>query len=132
MADSAGGSIRTGAWPMSGKVTTAISGRMACMRDTVPGSNALQVSNGVTTVIASRDIEAMFAEIDAPIIKALDLDLAGRWEHYEGTGSNFSPQATLRYQQIPEATLRVVGSHGFRARPRPRFAKPTRTPTVAA
>jgi iron complex outermembrane receptor protein len=86
------------------------------------------LSNGVTTVIASRDIEAMFAELDAPILKSLEADLAGRWEHYEGTGSNFSPQATLRYQPIREFTLRVVGSHGFRA---PSLAEASTSTSVA-
>jgi iron complex outermembrane receptor protein len=86
------------------------------------------LSNGVTTVIASRDIEAIFAELDAPIVKSLEADLAGRWEHYEGTGSNFSPQATLRYQPIPEFTLRVVGSHGFRA---PSLAESSHSTSVA-
>ncbi|HEX4583395.1 MAG TPA: TonB-dependent receptor [Burkholderiaceae bacterium] len=86
------------------------------------------LSNGVTTVIASRDIEALFAEFDVPILKSLEADLAGRWEHYEGTGSNFSPQLTLRYQPIREFTLRAVGSHGFRA---PSLAESSRSTSVA-
>jgi iron complex outermembrane receptor protein len=94
--------------------------------DALKGGHVL--SNGVTTVVASRDIEALFAEFDAPILRSLDLDLAGRWEHYEGTGSNFSPQVTVRYQPIREFTLRAVGSHGFRA---PSLAESSRSTSVA-
>jgi len=116
----------------AGKVTTA--GGLEFRHESVDdeaGSalkQGLVLRTGVTTVIASRDIEAAFGEFDVPILKSLDADVAGRWEHYEGTGSNFSPQVTVRYQPIKEFTLRVVGSRGFRA---PSLAEGSSSTSVA-
>jgi len=70
---------------------------------------------GTQTVIGGRSVYSGFGEVTLPILKSLELDLAGREEHYSDVGGNFSPQASLRWQPASFFTLRAVGSKGFRA-----------------
>jgi iron complex outermembrane receptor protein len=83
-----------------------------------PDSNLLNgevLGFGTQTVIGGRSVFSGFGEITVPILKSLELDLAGREEHYSDVGGNFSPQASLRWHPSSAFTLRAVGSHGFRA-----------------
>lgn len=78
-------------------------------------SEGLVLNTGVTRADASRTVTAGFLEFDLPVLKTLEADLAAREEHYTTVGSNFSPQATLRWQPVREFTFRAVASKGFRA-----------------
>ena len=78
-------------------------------------SQGLVLNTGVTLANASRTVTAEYLELDLPVFKALEADLAAREEHYTTAGSNFSPQATIRWQPVREFTFRAVGSKGFRA-----------------
>ncbi|HEX4597495.1 MAG TPA: TonB-dependent receptor [Burkholderiaceae bacterium] len=78
-------------------------------------SQGLVLNTGVTRANATRTVTAAFLEFDLPVIKTLEIDLAAREEHYTIGGSNFSPQATVRWQPIREFSFRAVGSKGFRA-----------------
>jgi iron complex outermembrane receptor protein len=70
---------------------------------------------GTQNVIGSRSVYAVFGEIDIPIVKSLEADLAAREEHYSDVGSNLSPQVSLRWQPSSVFTFRAVASKGFRA-----------------
>jgi iron complex outermembrane receptor protein len=70
---------------------------------------------GTQTVIGSRSVYALFGELDVPLVKSLELDLAAREEHYSDVGSNVSPQATLVWKPSSRFTMRAVASKGFRA-----------------
>lgn len=63
----------------------------------------------------SRKVSALWAELDAPVTKELDLQLAVRNEHYERTGGATSPKIGLRYQPTKEMVLRASAGSGFRA-----------------
>jgi iron complex outermembrane receptor protein len=63
----------------------------------------------------SRNVEAGFVELTAPIIKGLDLDLAGRFDNYEYVGNTFNPKATLRWQPVKQFLARASIGTGFRA-----------------
>jgi iron complex outermembrane receptor protein len=78
-------------------------------------AQGLVLNTGVTKANASRTVTAAFLEFDLPVIKTLEIDLAAREEHYTIAGSNFSPQAMVRWQPIREFSFRAVGSKGFRA-----------------
>lgn len=78
-------------------------------------AQGLILNTGVTKANASRTVTAAFLEFDLPVIKTLEADLAAREEHYTMVGSNFSPQATLRWQPVREFSFRAVASKGFRA-----------------
>jgi len=70
---------------------------------------------GINSVDGGRSVYAGYAEVDAPILKGLEADLAAREEHYGDVGGNFSPRAELRWQPTSTFNLRASGSKGFRA-----------------
>lgn len=59
--------------------------------------------------------EAVFAEIDAPFSRMIEGDLAVRFDHYEGIGSQTSPKLSLRFQPVEQLVLRASAGRGFRA-----------------
>ena len=67
-----------------------------------------------------RDVEAGFFEISAPIVKQLEVQLSGRYDHYSTGFSNFSPKAGFKFTPIRQLALRGTWSKGFRA---PSFAE---------
>lgn len=86
--------------------------------DDQPGAaiaDGLVMNEGATKVVAGRSISSLFAELDLPVLKSLDADLALREEHYSDIGNNLRPQMTLRWQPIREFAVRAVEADGFRA-----------------
>ncbi len=63
----------------------------------------------------SRKTAALYAELSIPIIKDLEMTLAGRYDKYQGTGQTFNPKIGLRYQPTKEVLLRGTANTGFRA-----------------
>jgi iron complex outermembrane receptor protein len=64
---------------------------------------------------AKRDIRAVFAELQLPVIKNLDLQLAARHDRYSDFGSTTNPKAGLRWQVLPQLVFRGSYSKGFHA-----------------
>jgi iron complex outermembrane receptor protein len=91
-------------------------------------AHGLVSRTGVTRVDAGRDIYAGYAELELPVLKSLEVDLAGREEHYQSTGSKFTPQGTLRWQPVRQFSLRMVAAKGFRA---PSLAESSNSVSVA-
>ncbi len=77
----------------------------------------------VQDINAGRAVKSAYAEISVPIIGpqmnipgaySLDLDLAGRFDHYDGVSEDAKvPKVTLRYQPIKDLTLRATYSNSF-------------------
>ncbi|MCZ8073216.1 MAG: TonB-dependent receptor, partial [Paucibacter sp.] len=63
----------------------------------------------------SRKVAAVFAEINAPLSKELELQAAIRHERYQVTGSATSPKLGLRYTPSKQLLLRASVGSGFRA-----------------
>ncbi len=63
----------------------------------------------------SRNVEAGFAEVNVPIVKGLEADVAVRYDNYQGIGNTTNPKASLRWQPIKEFLLRGSVGTGFRA-----------------
>jgi iron complex outermembrane receptor protein len=57
----------------------------------------------------SRDIKAVYAELIVPVTKELEVNLAGRQDHYSGFGNTFNPKISFRYQ--PMESLLFRGSY---------------------
>ncbi|MDW5415779.1 TonB-dependent receptor [Iodobacter sp. CM08] len=70
---------------------------------------AINIING------SRNVSALFAEFNIPVIKDLNINVAGRADHYSDFGNAFSPKASIRYQAADWLLLRGTASRGFRA-----------------
>ncbi|MGI8840757.1 MAG: TonB-dependent receptor domain-containing protein [Caulobacteraceae bacterium] len=77
--------------------------------------------------IGDRTTEGVAFELDAPIIKQLDLDVSGRYDWYSTGASAFSPKVGGRFQPIKQITFRSTYSEGFRI---PSFAEANAFPTT--
>ncbi len=67
------------------------------------GGNVLDVSG-------SRDIWAVFGELNVPIVKTLEGTVAVRYDHYSDFGSTTNPKVSLRWQ--PSQRMLFRGSYG--------------------
>jgi iron complex outermembrane receptor protein len=63
----------------------------------------------------SRNVYALFAELNVPITKELDITLAAREDKYSDFGNTFNPKVSFRYQPTKKVLLRGSYSTGFRA-----------------
>jgi iron complex outermembrane receptor protein len=63
----------------------------------------------------SRSIYAVFAELNAPITKELELNFAAREDKYTDVGSSFNPKVSARYQPVKQVLMRASFNKGFRA-----------------
>ena len=63
----------------------------------------------------SRDIKAVFGELQIPILKTLDLQLAVRHDKYSDFGGTTNPKAALRWTPVKEVLFRSSYSTGFHA-----------------
>ncbi|RUO39417.1 TonB-dependent receptor [Pseudidiomarina aestuarii] len=70
---------------------------------------------GSTGASAERDQWAVFGELFVPITEKLDLQLAGRYDHYDDFGGDFNPKATFRYTATDDLILRASFAESFRA-----------------
>src|ERR1700759_3096687 len=64
---------------------------------------------------AARPVASPSVEVSVPAIKGLDIDLAGRYDHYEGVGKTFNPKVSIRFQPIDQLLFRAAVGKGFRA-----------------
>ncbi len=74
-----------------------------------PFDNALATAGSL-----KRTVKAAFIETQVPIIKGLDLNLAGRVDEYSGFGSSQNPKVTLRWAPTDKFLVRSAYSTGFR------------------
>jgi len=63
----------------------------------------------------SRHVQAAYAEIVAPVLKGLELQVAGRLDRYSDFGTAFSPKAAIRFEPTSGVLLRASIDRGFRA-----------------
>lgn len=63
----------------------------------------------------SRKVAAVFGELNAPILKGLELNFAARYDKYQGSGSATTPKASVRWQPMPQVLVRASVGRGFRA-----------------
>lgn len=85
-------------------------------------------------VIGHRNTEAAAFELDAPVLKQLDVNLSGRYDSYSTGVDNFSPKGGVRIRPFADwapafdrITLRSTYSQGFRI---PSFAESNAFPTT--
>ena len=74
-----------------------------------------------------RTIYSGYAEIDAPILKQLDIIAAGRYDKYSSGQKSFSPKVGFKFQPVRELLLRGTYSRGFRI---PSFGEANALPTT--
>ena len=62
----------------------------------------------------SRDIKAVYVEFQMPLLKNLDLNLAGRYDDYSGFGGTTNPKVSFKYQPFESLLFRGAYSTGFK------------------
>ena len=63
----------------------------------------------------SRQISSLFAEVSAPVSKALELQMALRYDNYNDAGSSTNPKFGIRWQPQKNLLVRASAGTGFRA-----------------
>jgi iron complex outermembrane receptor protein len=83
-----------------------------------PTDNVLQgdiVGLGALQTNAARTFGAVYGELDIPVVKPLDLQLAARADKFPGFGTHLSPKVGVRFQPTKDLLLRATAEGGFRA-----------------
>jgi iron complex outermembrane receptor protein len=63
----------------------------------------------------SRDVYAFYGEMNIPIVKTLEGDVAVRYDHYSDFGSTTNPKVSLRWQPTSSFLMRTSYGTGFLA-----------------
>ncbi len=90
-------------------------------RDTTE-DNRLAIVSQVTYANASpsrgaggRNVSALFAELDIPLTKTLNINLAARNDYFSDFGNTFNPKASFRWEPMKSLMFRGSANTGFRA-----------------
>jgi iron complex outermembrane receptor protein len=81
----------------------------------ISGSGVLSATP--LSVSGGRTVYALFAELNVPILRGLDAQLAVRYDDYSDFGSTTNPKLALRWQPDSSLLLRGSWGTGFRAPP---------------
>jgi iron complex outermembrane receptor protein len=68
-----------------------------------------------SAAFGSRNVNAIYAELYAPILKSLDVTAAIRYDHYSDVGGTTNPKIGVKWTQIPSLALRGTWETAFRA-----------------
>jgi iron complex outermembrane receptor protein len=66
-------------------------------------------------VTGKRNVSSAYAEVSVPLARKLDLDVAARYDNYQGVGHTINPKASIRWQPTNTFLLRSSVGTGFRA-----------------
>ena len=70
---------------------------------------------GYSAATASRNINALYAELYAPILKNLEATVALRYDKYSDFGSTWNPKVGVKWTVVPELVTRGTYATAFRA-----------------
>ena len=80
-----------------------------------PDGNLQYIGNGEAFAFGQRTVGAAYFEVDAPLLKQLDVNVAGRYDHYSDFGGTFNPKIGLKFTPFRQLAFRATYSTGFRA-----------------
>ena len=63
----------------------------------------------------SRNVQALYAEMDLPVVKSVEVQLAARVDHDSDVGTTTNPKIGIRFAPVQEFLLRASAGTGFRA-----------------
>jgi len=75
----------------------------------------------------SRNVQALFAEVNLPILKSVEVQVAARTDHYSDVGTTTNPKVGIRFAPVPEFLVRASYGTGFRAPSLADLYSPSRT-----
>jgi iron complex outermembrane receptor protein len=84
---------------------------------TTPYNTLVSAATGLgdATIQGSRQTQAIYVELDAPLSEQLDVDLSDREDRYSDFGTTNNGKISVRYQPASFVTFRGTASTGFRA-----------------
>jgi iron complex outermembrane receptor protein len=77
--------------------------------------NASHYGGNLQNVDHSRTVYALFGELNIPIVRNLEANLAVRYDHYDDFGSTTNPKVSMRWQPMRQLLLRGSWGTGFLA-----------------
>jgi iron complex outermembrane receptor protein len=86
----------------------------------IRGDGAAQAFDG------KRDVQALFTELNLPVLPTLEAQLALRYDHYSDAGSTTNPKIGLRWTPSKQLLVRGAYGTGFRAPTLPDLYAPQR------
>ncbi|MBX9766465.1 MAG: TonB-dependent receptor [Bdellovibrionales bacterium] len=63
----------------------------------------------------NRNVQSLFSEVSVPVVKDLELQVAGRFDNYSDFGQTTNPKVALMYHATPSLSLRTSVGTGFMA-----------------
>ena len=87
-----------------------------------PNANPNLTAIGVNQYSAkgNHTVSSAYFEVNAPIVKMLEVNVSGRYDHYSEGFNNFSPKVGAKFTPFRQLAIRGTYSKGFRA---PSFAE---------
>lgn len=82
--------------------------------DELTETGAILAIGGVSAK-GDRNIQSAYAELSVPATDDLELQLAGRFDHYSDFGNTYNPKVGLRWQPLSNLMLRASAGTGFKA-----------------
>jgi iron complex outermembrane recepter protein len=73
------------------------------------------VGFGAAFAVGKRDVTSLYAEVSAPIVKNLEMQLAFRTDKYSDYGRSTTPKIGAKWNVTPKLALRGSYAEGFRA-----------------
>lgn len=96
--------------------------RRETLRDTPAGVAVATLDNpepilgfSSTSASAKRNSWSLYGELYVPLADTLDVQLAGRFDDFQGFGSDFNPKIAARWEPVEWLALRANYSTSFRA-----------------
>jgi iron complex outermembrane receptor protein len=73
---------------------------------------------------STRNIWAIYGELNIPILKTLEANVAVRYDDYQNVGNTTNPKVSVRWQPMKELLIRGSAGTGFRAPSLPELYQP--------
>ena len=89
--------------------------KLSQVRDTASAAGNFAGTGGGSNLSGERDALSLFAELNVPLLRNLEVSIAGRHEDYSDFGTAFKPKYAAAYRPLKWALVRGSYAEGFRA-----------------
>lgn len=73
------------------------------------------VGRGSSKATGSREVGSLFAELSLPVLKSLEVSVAGRFDNYSDYGNSTTPKVGFKWTPHDAISFRATVADGFRA-----------------
>ena len=68
-----------------------------------------------STVHGSRNVASFYGELSVPFVKNVEIQLAGRYDHYSDYGNSTTPKIGIKWSPVNQLAVRATYAEAFRA-----------------